>query len=406
MGLVLLGVCVVAASVACAGGERDGGPGPLPTLIAEPALRIGSVEDDENALTWFRGLEIGPAGRIFTIHPEESLIRIHDPDGEFLGTLGGVGEGPGEFSSPRSLGFRGDTIWVLDGGTYRFSHFGLDGAFLRDERVRIDLGTGGTADPPRPSGLLPDGTMWGSSPAWSHLVASGEITETAYLRLDTRGAVLDTLAVYSLVNSELAVMRDDGRGGFFTRQPYSDAEIVRLSAYRPEVLRVDRALPEGDAEPAFRVTKLSFGGDTLWSRRFGYEPTPLGAAAVDSFVADFAATVAERGFMTRGQAEQKLREALYRPRTLPPVAEAVPGRDGSVWLQMARPAGEASTWWALSTDGNPLGEVELPARFRLMNAVEGRVWGMETDELDVPYIVAYAIRRAEPLEDVGATASG
>ncbi len=395
--LSVAAVFLVGAGLACGGEDGGAGPPAFPVLIAEETLRIGSVEDDEDAFTWFRALEVAFDGRIFTIHPTEDLVRIHGPDGESLGTLVGVGEGPGEFSSPRSLGFLGDTIWVLDGGTYRFSYFELDGSFLGTVRIPIDLGTGGVDDPARPSGLLSDGTMWGASPAWSSLVASGEITQSAYLRLAPDGSVVDTIAAFSLVNTSLAVQREGG-GGFYTRQPYSDTEIVTLSRHRPEVIRVDRSVSGAGDRAVFRVSKLSLERDTIWSREYGYLPVAFDHSVADSFARRFAENVAESGFMPRGRAEEELREALYRPQTFPPVDEVVAGRDGSVWLELGGPPSDVDRWWILSPDGDPVGEVELPRRFRVITADRERAWGMATDALDVPYIVRYTIRQPTATE--------
>lgn len=45
-------------------------------------------------------------------------------------------------------------------------------------------------------------------------------------------------------------------------------------------------------------------------------------------------------------------------------------------------------------DGEPIGTIALPGRLTVMAATRDAVWGMELDDLDVPYIVRYGVRLA------------
>ena len=59
-------------------------------------------------------------------------IHVFDSEGGFVRTLGGSGEGPGEFRMARGLAVApGDTLWVVDPMTRRYSLFGPGGDFLR-----------------------------------------------------------------------------------------------------------------------------------------------------------------------------------------------------------------------------------------------------------------------------------
>lgn len=364
-------------------------------LVAAEELRIGSPDDPELAFTRFRDLEVGPDGTIYTLHPQERAIRVHDSSGAFLRTIGREGEGPGEFKNLGVMGMLGDTLWALDHGTYRFSFFDLGGNLLGSRRIPIELGRTPDERPPRPNGLFSDGSISGSLPTWSRLVASGEITTDVILRLDSTGAVLDTIASYSLENRDWEVTDPDDPGSWaaYAPQPFRDTELVRASYYQPLVVRVDRTAATTEARATFHVTALTFAGDTLFARDFSYTPMALEQALVDSLVDVLAASLTRSRLpgATPARVAVWARDALYTPEYHPPVSEMMIGRDGSVWLRGEEVGAPTVNWRVLSPEGEPVGIVELPARFRPLLADHDNLWGMELDELDVPYIVRYRV---------------
>ena len=90
-------VFVSIVSLACGTESRQRGSFENVTMVASEELRVGSPDDPEAAFTWFRQLEVGSDGTIFTAHPQERQIRVHDASGVFVRTIGRKGEGPGEF---------------------------------------------------------------------------------------------------------------------------------------------------------------------------------------------------------------------------------------------------------------------------------------------------------------------
>jgi hypothetical protein len=386
------------ASLACGSEARRSGSFDDAMLIASEELRVGSPDDPEAAFTWFRDLEVGPDGSIFTAHPQESQIRVHDASGSFVRTIGRQGEGPGEFDRVGPMAIVGDTLWVLDYGLYRFSYFDLEGNLLRTRRIPIDLGDSRTDIPPRPRGLLRDGTIIGSPPAFSDLVASGDLTENYFVRMDTLGNAADTIATYSLVNTTCEITNNETGPAYFgsyQSQPFSDAEIVRVSDYDMTAVRVTRGPPGADDPPAFTVTVWEIDGDTVFSRAFPYNPIPLRTAIVDSIIDEFAESVASSRFLagraTFDEAARWARESLYLPEYHPPVSSLVIGADGQLWLRAEELGEPVSKWRILSADRDPVGVVELPSGFAMLYARGMQVWGSEYDELDVPYIVRYRI---------------
>lgn len=70
------------------------------------------------------------------------------------------------------------------------------------------------------------------------------------------------------------------------------------------------------------------------------------------------------------------------------------GHDGSVWLALADRDPFETRWLVLRADGSVYGHVALPHKFVVRYATLDVVWGMDRDELDVPYIVKFAVRLA------------
>lgn len=375
-------------------------------LTLVPELRVGSVDDPETALTYARAIVIDSESRIYSLHPEENRIRIHTATGEPAGFIGGPGDGPGEFRSVAGMGWVADTLWVLDFGTYRFSYFDRDGTLLRSEAIPIELGSSRTGSPPRPEGLLSDGTIYGGSPAWSSEVAAGNITENAVLRLDRRSQPIDTLYVMSMGNTTWAIEDPQSTRGFgsYGSQPFSDTDIIRHSPTSADYLLVRRKASTVGEEATFSVARISFAGDTLFSREYPYRPLPVDGALVDSLIGargKSMETIAQRmpGAPTRARAEELARESLYLPPSLPPVSQLLLGRDGTIWLQRENTGDGTRDWLVLSADGNVIGTVAMPASLRPMAAEQGSVWGMETDELDVPYLVRYGVREGDGVSE-------
>lgn len=365
-----------------------------PLLAVTPELRIGSVDDPETALTWVSGLVVDDEGRIFSAHRQETVVLVHDAAGARLGRIGGPGEGPGEFRAVGGMGLRGDSLWVLDYRLYRITYFAPDGRVLRSVRVPIDLGTDRTHGPPRPAGVLADGRLFGSPPAWSRAVASGEISETPLVVMDTTGAAGDTL--FMRPHTTWAVQDPSGFGGFgsYRSQPFADEALFALSPTDPAYVVVERAVRADDPAPAFRVARVGFDGDTAFVRSFPYEPVPIDAAVPDSLVSAWAVSFREsrfRGAPTEARAAEWARASLYVPAHHPPVTTLVAGRDGTTWLRREAADPDRAEWLVLDAGGAPIGRVELPAAFDLKAAERGRAWGTETDELDVPYIVRYGV---------------
>lgn len=396
-----LAVATTTSLLLAACGSSDASPGAAFSasswVLEGPDVRIGAVDDPDYAFPRVMDLAVGPDGALYSLHSQESQVRRWTSDGRPAGTVGREGEGPGEFSRPSTLGFFGDTLWVMDSRLYRVSFFTPNGDFLGSVSPKWEMGGNSDepwASPPRPSRPLRDGTFLAVSPAWSEAIARGNLTSVPYVRTDAEGEVLSTIWRQPYRTTDvLALLREDG--GTFTSQPFGDAPLSALSS-DGGFLVVDRRAQRGEGPGRFGITKIGVEGDTLFRREFSYEPEPLREERLDSAVKARAEGL--HGFMSQRQPDLSLakvigdlREATYAPEHLPPLESLQVATDGTIWLERFQAADGSREWWILNPDGEPAGQAHTPEGLRVLLIHGDEVWGVETDELDVDYIVRYQL---------------
>jgi hypothetical protein len=393
---VLAALLQVGAACAPSDGGQDANE--LPTWTAVEDLRVGSVDDSATILTAFRSMEVGSNGRMYTLHPMEQLIWLFDAEGNRVRSIGRRGDGPGEFQNAYTLGWVADTLWVLDFNGYRFNQFSPDGEFLGSFSVPFVMGTDlAERGPPRADGLLFDGTVHGSPPAFSSQVAEGVITHHVPMLLGRDGTVSDSLLPVPFGRNQWAISDPDDprRGGFYMSQPYPDGPLWGYVPGERAMVVLERRAPTSPEEAEYRLTKVDFGGDTVFSRAYPFTPVATSAQEVDSILDATAQRIAGTRFMgglPEGTAREWAARDLYHPPFMPPVSAMVLARNGEIWLKES-PAGEEAAWRVVSRDGDPLGRVLLPRATTVIVTDGHTVWGTEADELDVPYLVRYAVPR-------------
>ncbi len=364
---------------------------------ASQDLRVGSVDDPDYSLTWFRTLEVGPDGRMYTVHPQEQLIRMFSEDGTLVGTIGGRGEGPGEFQNVGPIGWVGDSLWVLDFNGYKFNFFNGDGEFLSSFSVPFRFGEDpDSPQPPRASGLLADGSIYGAPPAFSDQIEEGTITHHQLLLMSSEGEVIDSIFRVPFGRNQWAIYDPDNprKGMLFTRQPYGDGPLWGFFDDETSYAILRREAPTSVEEAAFHLEKISVSGDTIFAREYRYAPVPLESAEADS-VLDFNvnrwADAGIMGGVARGRLEEWARRTLYTPSFKTPIFQMVLAKGGGFWLQGESEPSGLNTWYYLDPMGTPLGRIELPANFQVFKATAATLWGSERDDLDVSYLVRYKV---------------
>lgn len=104
----------------------------------EEDLRLGSAgggSREEEQFGEIQSVGSDSQGRIYVLDWLSQDIRVFDRNSSFSHRIGRRGSGPGEFGAARAfVSGPGDSLWVLDDGTLRYSVFAPNGSFVRSHR--------------------------------------------------------------------------------------------------------------------------------------------------------------------------------------------------------------------------------------------------------------------------------
>ena len=395
---------LVLAVILAAGCQSDGISSPdsfadAPWTFDGPEVRIGSLDDPDYIFSPVYRLALSPDGLLHSLHPDEATIRQWTAKGAPAGSVGRAGEGPGEFAAPYNMGLFGDSLWVWDVLRNRASYFDPAGEFLGSVSAMVGFGEPDGL-PLRPVRPFRDGGFLGMALPFLDQVATGQLTRTPFVLMDVEGNTQSHIWMHPHEPRDvLALLTEDGTGGSYSSQPFLDDALPTDIDHG--LLAVERRAWTGDGEAVVTVTGIGFTGDTLFTSRVLYTPTPLPAARVDSVVRATAERMhpsmsRRKPGLTIRELEEDIRRAIYAPAYLPAVAELAVARNGNIWLRRFDPV-ESETgeqmneWWILDPAGSPMARAHTPAGLRMMLIGDEAVWGVVSDEMDVDYIVRYRL---------------
>jgi hypothetical protein len=340
-------------------------------------LRIGEADGEGPYLFGsVRNVIPDAHGRIWVMDSQARELRLFGPDGQYLRTVGGAGEGPGEFqTNPCAFPGPNGEVWVED---FRYWHrFDGEGAHVATLFRLNTLGCGVRQ-------WTPDGRL---------VMVS---TEGSMARGDQRSFFV----VYSLA--------DDGQvmpGDTFSTPERPTAHSItwidpegigRIILQIPFVHRPSWVLgPMGelfvsDREGAYEIRRASLAGDTLLVMGRPHEPVPIDASVRTATIDGFAEGVRSRGFTPEPPFTPSLVPTVY-----PPLSRFFIGHDGSVWVRSEQ-GPDLEVLDLFSPDGRFLGRVDVPDDFHRMfiQAVVGdHMYGSVQDDLGIAYAVRLRIER-------------
>lgn len=356
------------------------------TLIS-PRTGRGAV----NSMGWVR---VAPDGRVFVVDQAENRLMVYAPDGSSVRTIGRKGEGPGEFLSLSSLGFLGDTLWVVDRNQRRISFFSSAGRLLSTMRLERRY-PAIRHDNFSLQAILRDGTGY----FYPVIRLPDDPDHTGYVvpfLLAAPGSQrVDTVLTADMSHSQAPLL---ARGGWVgtTFQPFQDYPLVGGSVSGNAFVVIHREAAGQPGPSAFTIRFLRSDVSAGRELRIPYTARPIPSTLVDSLLWRYAGSLTPAYFPTQREALGVLRRRVFLPRVFPPVSNAMLGIDGTIWLRREgvteQLSSESALWQCYNAAGTLLGQVHLPPDNYVVGARRGALWVMSLDADDVPEIVRWTLR--------------
>ena len=306
-----------------------------------------------------------PDGSLMIADRSSEEVRVFSPTGEFLGSFGGSGDGPGEFRGLNVIENAGDTLLAMDFDgrvavvapdltvvrTFSIDPFTLDLYYLEVGAIL-----------PKPRSLvLPQAGV------------AGLIRRPVPLILfDLEGEQIDSIGEMRGPELYLHVRE----GSFSGSVPPFFGKTSHVATFGQRIF-----LGSNDT---MQLDELDVSGNLVRILRIPDYPLDLSDAQI----------AAERDFfldrLPSGSTSpfQQAFENAPASETRPAFADILVDPSGAVWLQLHRGESEQDQpqeWLVLDADGIWLGTVEIPDRFTVSDITMDAVLGVWEDELDVEH---------------------
>jgi hypothetical protein len=377
-------------------GSVWGGPSTL-----EPELRIGALEgEDHEMFGRVQALAVSGDGDIYVMDGQIPALRKYSADGEYLGTFGRSGGGPGEYQQPDGgLAVLPDgRVVVRDPGNARLQVYSPDGDAVATWRIRGGFNT--------------------SNPL---------VVDTAG-RVHTMVLLDPEVPVTEWRSGVVAYDPFTGEAGDTLPAPVWDFEAPRLVAQRSDT-----------GGTSTSVNSVPFSPSPTWAfSPLGHMVGGLSTRyAIDQYLPDGTVLRVERAYDPvpvhggeKANREEQTRWGMRRtqpdwrwngppiPSLKPPFRRVLVGEDGRIWVLLHQPAEpipedeideprgadprpvdrwrEPIAFDVYEPDGTYLGLVRAPRGLSIspVPIFRGdRVWAMVQDELEVPYVVRFRVVR-------------
>jgi hypothetical protein len=377
---VMLIALAIGSSIASAQASR------FPALVATPDLRIPAAP---HALTAVSAIGIGPAGQIIvgqTILGK--TIRGFDSTGKPFPWTVPTGSRNAEISSTTSIGWFGADFVVTDPAFDQFAVVTLAG------KVTKSIGVPGLVRPAiadrrkfptiseaTPLAVYADRSMLALlDPGPSINAPQFDRSVRHIVRVSENGSIVRTVATVPLAAGAEAV-RTAQLGPVLSRLLPTRLWHVSPSGSR---IAVVSSKPVGRDSAAVRLTVIGEAGDTVATAAFTVRLQPIPKAVRDS-------AERSRAPALRGRPGATATTGIDVPEFYPPVKSVRVGRDFSVWLEAVDGAGRR--YLVLDPRGAIVGTFTGSPTFRVLEADQSRVWGIEGDATKPTAIVRYRLSR-------------
>src|SRR5687767_8214378 len=345
-------------------------------------IRIGEVEGaQEYTFGRISGVAAGTDGSIFVLDQSVPVVRQYTAAGRHVRDFGKRGQGPGELSRPEVIAVSNDRLIVRDMGNKRFVVYSLTGSAPQ----HMDY-------PSNAAGQWP--IIVHANNAVSNRFSVRRAADPfvpVILRYNPDGSVRDTVDIPRFApDPPMLEVRAGGGFASYSIAYWPSAIWTYTSDHRfvggdpsrytvfivdgRKVTRIDRTakqVPVSASERAAR--KLQTESNIRSANNPDYKWNGPAIPSVKPFY---------KSLLVDG--DQRIWVHLSTPSITVP-----PEKSGAAPLYR-----EAVLYEVLSAGGQFLGQVRFPDTFRMHYARGDSVWGTESDELGVQYVVRYRLQGA------------
>ena len=332
-----------------------------------------------------------PGPDVYVLEGQPARVLQYERDGSFVRAIGRPGPGPGEFRLPWAVGLLGDSLWVADAGGREVE------LFHGGEPARANLVWAEVGSPHQtwatPEGVFSDGSvLLGPGGLGVTRINDGATTRSLYLRAATTGQIIDTVVDLAVPGTDF--FRGEILDGFPSegQQPLPHRPILKLLPRGEGLMWLGRSPPTDANAGSYELVRLSLNGDEV--QRVTVPVTPRGVTEAwrNSWIESYATRLREAVGLGR-QISRNVARTLYFPEFFPPALDFTPARDGSVWVRREEAREGPTRFDVINSTGARIARVEAPAGLQIHEVLPEGVWGLLTDDLDVPYVVFYEVVR-------------
>ena len=348
----------------------------------EPRVEIGVVDGaDEYQLFDVSDAVVQSDNGLVVANRGTHELRFYDGRGRYLRSVGGEGDGPGEFRGLQFVDrFSGDSLLAFDGRHLRASVFDRQGRFIRSYSLNSPT------NPSRPSlvGVLSGGSIVirENHPYIAGLAPTGPDRAPVPLFLsDPNGEGRDTLGVYPGVETFVLAL---------PAERWMSVRPVTFGRRLTTAIADDRIAIAGTDSFAIRI----YGSDgelrqTVRQRRV---LVPIEAADITRFNDSVLSAVEDP---RSRQFYREMFELMPKHETFPALASIQFDRIGNLWVEEYRqPGDQRSIWQVFDQDGHLVARVQIPIELQVLDIGPAYLMGVVRDELGVERILLYALDKA------------
>lgn len=331
---------------------------PIFELAAEPEVIIGDREaDPAHDLHFPTGALRLSDGTVVVADAQSRQVRNFSANGEHLRTVGGEGEGPGEFRSLIGLHRAvGDTVVAWDRTQRRATRIAPDGSVAGIHSVRLDA---------EDAGLDPDVilTIQDAHPTASGALLLSLLAEPPLGEPDRTDLLEDSLPVmvHHPDSGDFTLL-----GTFPGRVWFRHDRSVRALPFAPglSIAAGREVIYVGDSRTD-SIVRFTDRGEVL-----APIPVPLSARPVTpDDVAWVRERLVERAVPDLRDRAQEVADAMTLPDTMPAYDHLRVDAEDRLWIRRAAGADRAMRQWVVvDAEGAPVARVLIPDGLELVDA--------------------------------------